>query len=237
MTNIDLLKAFQDDTMLERSESKFADLKHATDKTRMKSTQDPQELRRFLQHLRTLSIGIESYFEVGCSGGGTYYYITSFLKARNDRFRLAIANDIRNKVRRFNEFTDHMYKNDVQCIFSCENSHKIKITGKYHLVFIDANHSFEGVMTDYVKWKDHAKYLAFHDVAYRGEKRMCGVPSAWVLIKQNYTYTKEFVNLNSVYPYPQGIGVIHTDTEIKVPTKEGTMVNPNKDWWSRYGIK
>lgn len=239
MRNVELLEVFRKDSLLVKDVEKFREVKTATSNARMKSTQDPDELRRFLQHLRQLAPEINNYFEVGCSGGGTYYFITSFLKAINPHFDYAVANDIRDKVRQFDEFKAFMDTENVYCEKLIMNSHKLPLTKKYDLVLVDANHTFEGVMTDYVKWKDHAKYLAFHDVAYKGEKRMCGVPSAWMLIKQNYSFTKEFVNLDSIYPYPQGIGIIHTETEIKVPIKDdktGVMVNPNKDWWSRYQI-
>lgn len=230
MQNIDLLEVFRRDSCVVKNAEKFKELKTKTSNARIKSTQDPEELRQFLQYLGRLSVGINNYLEVGCSGGGTFYFIVSFLSSVNKNFSFAVANDIRDKLREFDNFKSYMGENNVNVSKLIVNSHLIKPDKTYDLVFVDANHTFEGVIKDYITWKDHAKYLAFHDISYKGEKRMCGVPSAWMLIKQNYSYYKEFVNLNSVYNYPQGIGLIYTETKIKNP--DGT--DKNGKWWQRY---
>jgi hypothetical protein len=203
----------------------FRDFKKRSSNAKINSTQDPDELFDYLCELYSWKKYINSYYEVGCSKGGTFYIVTAFLKLCNPDFKTAVACDIRDKIRDFDSFYNQMKSVGVDVGFEVHNSQKMKVEGNWDLVFIDGNHSFEGVLTDYVKWKPHAKFMAFHDISYRGGRRLCGVPSAWNLIRQNYDDYREFINLDTVYDYPQGIGFLdHADHHDDHP----------ENWYERY---
>jgi hypothetical protein len=79
---------------------------------------------------------------------------------------------------------------------------------KYDFVFIDADHSYEGVSTDYENLGKYAKIVMFHDI---NDSTCPGVVKFWNEIKEGKKY-KEFTyqtNNNQI----QGIGILFNEDD------------------------
>ncbi len=80
------------------------------------------------------------------------------------------------------------------------NSHDKKTLGtvkeilngeKVDFLFIDGDHSYEGVKTDFEMYSPLVKkggIVAFHDIAPGPEENVGGVPRFWEKIKRNYNH-------------------------------------------------
>lgn len=81
--------------------------------------------------------------------------------------------------------------------------------GPLDAIFIDADHSIEGVTSDWMNYGKMAPLVAFHDIAWRpredGNWKGIDVPVLWTILKRRYPDTHlEIVAQNS----RKGIGVI-----------------------------
>lgn len=210
MKNVEISKCIKDDSALINLASSFQKFKNDLGKSRIRSCQDVDDLRYYIKWIQERANTINSYLEVGPSVGGTFYIVSSFLAHYNDEFEKANAIDRKDKMRDWNEFKLHMANNfQVDCNMEVADSQKYDMTDKYYdLIFIDADHRFPGVLNDFLNYKDHCRYLGFHDIAYAGERQPCGVPAAWNIIKSCYNEYYEFINANTNYDMPMGIGVI-----------------------------
>ncbi len=70
--------------------------------------------------------------------------------------------------------------------FSVINSVKdyVSENGKYDMIFVDGDHSYEGVKADYHNYKDMCKYMGFHDAC--GLRDCQGVPTFLSEIRDRY---------------------------------------------------
>lgn len=77
---------------------------------------------------------------------------------------------------------------------------------RYQYVYVDGDHSYEGVLKDYTLfWPkvDSGGFMAFHDVVARGhlDKGVFGVAKLWNRIKKKHAITFPF-------PFHSGLGII-----------------------------
>ena len=79
----------------------------------------------------------------------------------------------------------------------------IKIAKMCDLYFIDGDHSYLGVKSDYLNYKGFCKYMAFHDIL--GQRDCEGVSKFWNEIKNQYEFF-EFIDSNT--EIASGIGII-----------------------------
>jgi len=75
---------------------------------------------------------------------------------------------------------------------------------KHDLIFVDGNHSYEGVKSDYNKFYRNCKFMAFHDIC--GHRNCGGVNKLWEEIKNKHEDYWEFIAPNK--EYQSGIGII-----------------------------
>ena len=82
--------------------------------------------------------------------------------------------------------------------------------GPYDFVFIDGDHTIEGIMADWRNYGHMGRMVGFHDIAAIGAKlptgELLGVPEAWSEIKWGRKY-KEFIATPEGMN-PMGIGLV-----------------------------
>ena len=134
--------------------------------------------------------------EIGVYKGGTFYAFMQF-------FEKVIGIDIEEKVLSFKLRSDDQYiignSKDLNIVS--------KIPNNLDFLFIDGDHSYEGVYEDFNLWKIKVRkggIIALHDIVgadISGYKY--GVRDFWAEIKKNYE-TDEIKNHEKYY----GIGII-----------------------------
>lgn len=163
--------------------------------------QYPDEIARLLQFLYNKNI--TSFLEIGVNRGGTLFTIDSFLRARNPNL-ISVGVDKGDKVVRkhnFNEYKD-LHKNIT---FINQNSREFKPDRFFDFIFLDGDHSYDGVKFDYENLKDNCKYMAFHDIGDIGK-----VERFWNEIKTQYKYHELFCQDErfNIIEKKLGIGII-----------------------------
>ena len=150
--------------------------------------QIPEE---FVSFIITLSyLRITSFLEIGTFCAGTFSFMHHYLR----RFYPALTSvtiDIVCTGHGMQELLGDgakFYIGDFSAIADLE----------FDLVFIDGDHTYEGVKADYEKYKDRAKIIAFHDIVCEPD-----VGKFWKSIRgKNY---EEFV----CDAFANGIGVLY----------------------------
>lgn len=116
--------------------------------------------------------------------------IDSYLRAANPEFRNSVGYDRRQKLRGWEDYQARF----ASCEFRHQNSRSIDLKAeKYDLAFIDATHEEEWVWHDFNKVRDHAKFVAFHDIVLPGGST---VYKFWEVAKTQYPFW-EIVDRNS----------------------------------------
>jgi cephalosporin hydroxylase len=138
---------------------------------------------------------IHSYIEIGCRWGGTYVLTTEYLKRFND-LHCSIAVDIidspvleycsKNKNTQFIKVDtqrDDMFK-------------KYMSANIFDLIFIDGDHSYEGVKNDYEISKNNGRIFVFHDII----NMVCpGVTRFWNELKNDSSDIYNFFEFTEQY--------------------------------------
>lgn len=133
--------------------------------------QNPHELATFL--VRMQELGVQSVLEIGTGYKGG---LSRFLA--HDMGWTVTSVDINAYHHIFPGVSYIVGKNPV-------------ITGKFDLVFIDGDHSYESVVSDYEVYFDNAeKVVAFHDIC--GLRDCEGSEDFWFQFKKANTWNKTF---------------------------------------------
>ena len=152
--------------------------------------------------LELLKYDINTYAEIGVFKGGSHLLIKNILELKNKNLE-SVAIDIQDK---------HMTE-DVKKYMNLHIGTSEDFKGqKFDLVFIDGDHSYEGIATDYKNLGQHANIVMFHDI---NDSTCPGVVKFWNEIKEGKKY-KEFTYQTNNQPI-QGIGLLFNETEEEYP--------------------
>uniref|UniRef100_A0A6C0I316 Methyltransferase n=1 Tax=viral metagenome TaxID=1070528 RepID=A0A6C0I316_9ZZZZ len=149
---------------------------------------------QFSKYLCLLSqFQIQSYLEIGCRWGGTFVLTNEYLKMFNNMNKSSLAVDIIDSP-----VLDYCMLNDeAQFVKMNSQTRKFKNFIKnthFDLIFIDGDHSYNGVKNDYEISKNSGSIFVFHDIV---SDECPGVVQFWNELKANngniYTFF-EFVD-------------------------------------------
>lgn len=168
-------------------------------------SQDPGELRRFIDLL--ISRGVRSYCEIGARHGDTFHAVMSSLPVGSFGMAVDLPNGAWGKKgtdSSLNRAADDLRKRgyDVEVVLG--NSHSPEVRQRvgafspFDALFIDADHTLDGVKTDWLAYKDMAAMVALHDINGEGQiDKARGLPievhKLWRELRQEYGHV-ELVN-------------------------------------------
>jgi len=214
----DLIKMDQEQLkawLREEAGSSQPDYFYCKTKGNLTLQQIPEEYFELLQIFKNSNI--KTYLELGVANGGSFFVNSIFLQntaeqlhcvdnlAYKDTHVKQTKEKIESKVNKLKElFPEKEFKffNSTTDEFFAQNKKT------YDCIFIDADHSYEGVKKDFenaLEVLNENGILIFHDIA----NAEVGVCKLWNEIKDNFKDSKEF-KYSAVEWYNCGIGVIYT---------------------------
>jgi hypothetical protein len=164
--------------------------------------QYPFELGSLLAFVYRNRFAINSYLEIGVERGGTFFAVDSLLRAHNPTFQGSVGIDVTSQIKNNGYAAYHAVFPD--CSFLQSDS---KMCQRYSadLVFIDGDHSFAGVSSDFERFRSGARFVGIHDIFF---PKAPGVNRFWREVKLQHR-TEEFVASSELFPVSVGIGLIH----------------------------
>lgn len=171
----------------------------------IKIWQYPNQLSKFAEKISKLEI--DSYLEIGCRFGGTFIFNSEVLSKNNPEINI-YACDIIPMSEIISEYSSYR-KLQYLNISSREDKFKnICLEIKPKFVFIDGDHSYEGVKNDFLIFENmlETKYIAFHDIS----SDVCpGVVKMWDEMKKDkrfetFEFTEQYETVKGNY---LGIGL------------------------------
>jgi cephalosporin hydroxylase len=152
--------------------------------------QYPNQFASFVKSI--FGTKVNSYMEIGVHKGGTFITMSEILARKNPNIKL-YAVDIENINPILTEYKKYRNFEYIQI----DSQHEDFINFCEHtpidFVFIDGDHTFEGVQNDYIifKHKFDTKHLVFHDIV---NCVVPGVEQTWQMVKESGMFaTEEFV--------------------------------------------
>lgn len=176
----------------------------------LKIWQYPNQFSKYLILLSSYAKNIGSYLEIGCRHGGTFILTCEYLKRINEKFNNATAIDIINISNALSEYLNNKNINIIHMQTDSQSKDFENFISKtfYDLVFIDGDHSYEGVKKDAEVTRNFSNIQVFHDTV----NEVCpGVGQYWNEIKNThkdiynfFDFTDQYESVNGTY---LGIGV------------------------------
>jgi len=174
----------------------------------LKIWQYPNQFSEFLEFIRTLNV--KSYMEVGCRHGGTFVLVSETLKrgSSNKDFS-STACDLIEMSPTLRKYYDISKTVDYWTGSSrTEAFKKFALEKSPEFVFIDGDHSYAGVKSDFSIFENNkeTKYIVLHDIV----NQACpGVVKMWNEIKadsrfETREFTKQYLSVPGTF---LGIGI------------------------------
>ncbi len=154
--------------------------------------QYPNQFSKYLQLLSKLHI--TSYIEIGCRWGGTFVLTNEYLKRFNSISKSVAVDIIDSPVLYY-----CMENNETHFLKVNSTSDEFKKYMKrnfFDLVFIDGDHSYQGVKNDYECSKNSGKVFVFHDII---NDACPGVAYFWNELKRNEISNYDFYEFTEQY--------------------------------------
>lgn len=157
--------------------------------------QYPNQFSKYLLLLNTLKI--KSYLEIGCRFGGTCVLTLEYLNKFNFIEKGVAVDIIDSSIINYKSYNNNFdfYKYDSQ---KNDFSNFIK-NNFFDLIFIDGDHSYDGVRKDFLVCKNNGKIFVFHDII---NDACPGVIKFWNELKEdsnNYDFYEYVEQYNEVY--------------------------------------
>jgi predicted O-methyltransferase YrrM len=144
--------------------------------------------------------------EIGTANGGTLFLLTKIsdknakiisIDLPNGRFGGGYKKWRTGLYHSFSKYNQSIYllRGDSHSRKSFEEVKKILENQKLDILFIDGDHSYEGVKSDFLMYSllvNKNGFIIFHDIVPGPSDSVGGVPDFWQSIKNNYEY-KEIV--------------------------------------------
>lgn len=174
--------------------------------TGIKVWQYPNQLAQLFKFIEANNIN--SYLEVGTYQGGLFIAVTDYLERIGRKVKAASVDILLNP-----ELKNYAKRKGYDFLVMPSESRRFKrylSNKRFDLALIDGDHSFEGVMGDFMRIKDHAEYIAFHDIV---DDNQPGVCEFWKWVKnsgeyQTYEFVNQYTEVSETGKTYLGIGVI-----------------------------
>lgn len=184
---------------------------------RLYTFQNKFEITEFLKLLIVIEPKI--ILEIGTAMGGTLYLLSRFSASRATLISIdlpqAKVGDMalptnpsffKNIVQKKQRVA--LIRDDSHKFSTFQKIKKILKNGKIDVLFIDGDHTYEGVKKDFEMYKSLVKsggLICFHDIVPGSEDRVGHVPDFWSRIRENYNSLEIVKNWNQG---GFGIGII-----------------------------
>lgn len=173
--------------------------------TGLKLWQYPNQLSKFGNFISNLKVS--SYMEIGCRFGGTFIFNVEILRKNNQKIK-SYACDLIDMSEILSEYQKIENFDFLKMSSASEQFKEFCKTARPEFVFIDGDHSYNGVKNDFLIFEkmEETKFIAFHDIV----NDVCpGVVRMWQEVKECSDFeTHEFVEqYQSVKGNYLGIGL------------------------------
>lgn len=189
--------------------------------------QYPIQFAPFLAWLAANGTGIKKYLEIGVRWGGTFIAVSEFLRRVSPAFKVSIAVDPITPSPLMKYYLDLGRAEYCQSFSTAERFKTLFDKTQPDFVFIDGDHTLQGVIHDFDICSESARIIAFHDVFSQG---CVDTTLMWHFLKR-HCFGYGSVEFTEQYPsvpgYFMGIGVLTKNTE---PDARGHGLGNNAEW-------
>lgn len=168
----------------------------------LKIWQYPNQFSSYLCHIGQKANSIQSYMEIGCRYGGTFITHCEYLEALGSDLKNKVAIDIIDEPEIISSYIRHRSGVEFVKLDSSSDEFINFIEKKFFdLVFIDGDHSYDGVKRDAENTRSISNIQVFHDIV---NSACPGVVQYWNELKNNFSDVYYFHEFIDQYPSVDG---------------------------------